>query len=433
MLDLMTRLARKLVYLERGSTTVITNVRLIDGTGAAPRNNVSLVIEGDRITSIATGGDTPAEGNGTRVIDGSGLTVIPGLFDCHVHYTGDTPSGAIERYSPNVWEAYRGVRTVVDVARTLEYGFTTVRTLGHGTAEQVYGLRRAIVEGLIPGPRILTSGWAISQTGGHGDPHFLPAEITHKYRPRSAFADGVVECRKLVRQNLGDGADCIKIYTTGGSMVAAVDVKRPVPNFTLEEIQAMCDEAHAHGVHVAAHAITAEGARRAVLGGVDTIEHGGLIGDDPELIDMMIERGVYLDPTMKVLHILATRGEVLNVRPFGIKACREMVEHQRQYLRPALDKGLKIIVGTDAALTGHGDDSEELSLLVGAGLTPMQAIVAATKTSSEALRIDEYLGTLEVGKVGELVALSADPLADIETLRNTDNIRWIFKTRDQYI
>ena len=433
LVDSITTLARKLVYLEQGQTTVLTHVRLIDGTGAAPRENVSLVIEGERLTRIATDADTPSPDDRTRVIDGAGLTVIPGLFDCHIHYTGDTPGGAVERYSPNVWEAYRGVRTVWDVARTLEYGFTTVRALGHGTAEQVYGLRRAVAEGLIPGPRILTSGWAISPTGGHGDPHFLPHEIVHKYRPRSAFADGPVGCRVMVRQNLGEGADCIKIYTTGGSMVAAVDVKRPVPNFTIEEIQAMCDEAHAQGVHVAAHAITAEGTRNAVLGGVDTIEHGGLIGDDDELIDMMIEKGVYLDPTMKILNVIATRGAAMGVRPFGVKGCQEMVDHQKGFLRKAADRGLKIICGTDTAIWGHGDNSEELSLLVEAGFSPMQAIVAATKTSSEALRIDQHLGTLEIGKVGELVALSADPLADIESLRNTENIRWIFKSRDQLI
>jgi imidazolonepropionase-like amidohydrolase len=273
----------------------------------------------------------------------------------------------------------------------------------------------------------------ISQTGGHGDPHFLPAEITHKYRPRSAFADGPVECRKLVRQNLGDGADCIKIYTTGGSMVAAVDVKRPVPNFTLEEIRAMTDEAHAQRVHVAAHANAVEGVRNAVLGGVDTIEHGGEIGDDAELLEMMVERGTYLDPTLKILEVLTTQGPELGVRPYGVDAAKRMLEHEMGYIKRALDMGIKVICGTDTALYDRGDNARELGLLVESGFSPMEAIVAATKTSSEALRIDQHVGTLAVGKVGELLALTTDPLADIHSLRDKENIKWIFKSRDQLI
>jgi imidazolonepropionase-like amidohydrolase len=431
--ETIANLARKLVYLERGQTTILRGVRLIDGTGAPPRDHVTLVIEGDRITSIGSADAAARDDRRVRMIDGSGLTVIPGLIDCHIHFTGDTDLDPIVRYSPNVWEPYRGIVTVWDVARALEAGFTTVRSLGHGTAEQVYGLRRAVAEGLIPGPRILTSGWAISQTGGHGDPHFLPHEVTHKYRPRSAFADGPVECRRLVRQNLGDGADCIKIYTTGGSLVAAVDVKRPVPNFTLEEIRAMTDEAHAQGGHVAAHAITAEGVRNAVLGGVDTIEHGGMLGVEPDLLEMMVERGTYLDPTMKILEVLATQGPELGVRPYGVAAAQQMLEHQKGYLRRALDMGVKVVCGTDTALYERGANARELGLLVEAGFTPMQALVAATGTSAEAIRIDQHVGKLEVGKVGELVALTSDPLADIHSLCEKENIKWIFKSRSQLI
>jgi imidazolonepropionase-like amidohydrolase len=429
----ITNLARKLVYLEGGQTTILSGVRLIDGTGAPPRDNMTLVIEGDRITSIGAADGAERAGPGARRIDGSGLTVIPGLFDCHIHFTGDTDLNSVVRYSPNVWEPYRGIVTVWDVARALEAGCTTVRALGHGTAEQVYGLRRAVAEGLIPGPRILTSGWAISQTGGHGDPHFLPHEITQKYRPRSAFADGPVECRRLVRQNLGDGADCIKIYTTGGSLVAAVDVKGIVPNFTVEEIRAMTDEAHAQRVHVAAHANAVEGVRNAVLGGVDTIEHGGEIGDDAELLEMMVERGTYLDPTLKILEVLTTQGPELGVRPYGVDAAKRMLEHEMGYIKRALDMGIKVICGTDTALYDRGDNARELGLLVESGFSPMEAIVAATKTSSEALRIDQHVGTLAVGKVGELLALTTDPLADIHSLRDKENIKWIFKSRDQLI
>jgi len=435
LMDTLATLAAKTIYLEPGTTTVLRGVRLIDGTGAPPRQRVNIVIEGTRIARIDNEGAAVPSSSAVRVIDGSGLTVIPGLIDLHIHFTGDTALSAIERYSPNVWEPHRGIVSVWDAARALEAGFTTVRNLGHGTAEQSYALRRAVAEGLIPGPRILSAGWAISQTGGHGDPHFLPQELTLRYRPRSAFADGPVECRRMVRQNFGEGADLIKIYTTEGSLVGERDVNRTVTNFTLDEIKAITDEAHSRGARVAAHATAAAGVRNAVLGGVDTIEHGGPLGDTPDLIDLMIERGTFLVPTLKIYEVLATQGERLGVKPYGVAIARDLLTRVKGYLRDAKDRGLKIACGTDTALFDRGDNGRELGLLVEAGFTPLEAITAATKVSAEAMGLDQHIGTLEPGKVGELVALSADPLADIDVLRRDDKqaIKWIFKSREQLV
>ncbi len=432
LMDTLATLATKLVYLEPGTTTVLRGVRLVDGTGAAARDHVNMVIEGTRIARIDPVSAPLPTGN-VRSIDGAGLTVIPGLFDLHVHFTGDTALGAIERYSPNVWEPYRGVISVWDAARALEAGFTTVRNLGHGTAEQSYALRRAVAEGIIPGPRIKSAGWAISQTGGHGDPHFLPQELTRGYRPRSAFADGPDDCRRMVRQNFGEGADLIKIYTTEGSLVGEREVAKTVTNFTLDEIKAITDEAHSRGARVAAHATAAPGVRNAVLGGVDTIEHGGPLGETPDIIDLMIERGTYLVPTLKIYEVIATQGEKIGVKPYGIAIARDLLTRVKSYLREAKDRGLKIGCGTDTAIFDRGDNARELGLLVEAGFTPMEAITAATKVSAEVMGIEEHLGTLEPGKIGELVAVAGDPLADIDILRKDDKraIRWIFKSREQ--
>jgi imidazolonepropionase-like amidohydrolase len=431
--DSVVELHKKLVYLEAGETTIVRNVRLVDGTGAPPRDDVTLTIEGDRIVRIEPGAGVAIADGSARVIDGRGMTVIPGLIDCHIHFTGDTALNAVERYSPDVWGAYRGIITVWDVARALEAGITTCRALGHGIAEQVYGLRRAVAEGLIQGPRILTCGWSISQTGGHGDPHFLPQELTLKHRPRSAFADGPTECRRMVRQNFGEGADCIKIFTTEGSLVGAQGPRATLPNFTLEEIRAMTHEAHSRGAKVAAHATTPAGVRNAVLGGVDTVEHGGPLGDAPDVLEMMVERGTFLVPTLKIYEVIVSDGERLGVKPKSIAIACDLFQRQKRYLRKALDMGLKIATGTDTALFERGDNARELGLLVESGFTPMEAIVAGTRVSAEALGLCEHLGTLEPGKVGELLVLARDPLADIHSLRDKDNIRWIFKSRDQLL
>jgi imidazolonepropionase-like amidohydrolase len=237
----------------------------------------------------------------------------------------------------------------------------------------------------------------------------------------------------MVRQNFGEGADCIKIYTTEGSLVGAHGPKATVPNFTLEEICAVTDEAHIRGAKVAAHATTIEGVRNSVLGGVDTIEHGGPLGDAPDVIAMMIQRGVFLVPTLKIYEVIVTQGEKLGVKPKSLQIACDLFQRQKGYLRSALDKGLKIAMGTDTALFERGDNARELGLFVEAGFTPMQAIVAATRTSAEAIGLDEHIGTLEVGKVGELLVLERDPIEDIHSVRDHDTIRWILKSRDQLV
>jgi imidazolonepropionase-like amidohydrolase len=169
------------------------------------------------------------------------------------------------------------------------------------------------------------------------------------------------------------------------------------------------------------------------LGGVDTIEHGGPLGETPELLELMAERGTFLVPTLKIYEVLAEQGERLGVKPYGVAIARDLLARTKAYLRKALDLGVKIACGTDTALFDRGDNARELGLLVESGFTPMEAIIAATRTSAEALGLDEHLGTLEPGKVGELLALACDPLADIHALRQKENIRWIFKSRDQLI
>jgi imidazolonepropionase-like amidohydrolase len=176
-----------------------------------------------------------------------------------------------------------------------------------------------------------------------------------------------------------------------------------------------------------------EGVRNAVLGGVDTIEHGGPLGDAPEVIQMMIERGVFLVPTLKIYEVIVTEGETLGVPPASLQIARDLIQRQKAYLRNALDMGLKIAMGTDTALFDRGDNARELGLLVESGFTPMQAVVAATRTSAQAIGLDQHVGTLEPGKVAELLVLAQDPTEDIDSLRDKDNIRWIFKSRDQLV
>jgi len=432
MIEAAASLRERLVYLEPGTTTVVKGGRLIDGTGAPPGGPATVVIRGDRIDTVGPAA-TVAEPSGpsVRVIDARGKTVLPGLIDAHVHLTGDTGRSAYEEYLPGN-PAYKTLRAGREAMKALRAGFTTMRVLGHGSADRVYALRQAVAEGWLPGPRLLTSGWAISQSGGHGNVPFLPPDLVVRFRPRSAFADGPDECRRMVRLNFGEGADLVKIYTSehgrGGG--------KHLTNFTREEIRAMADEAHGRGAKIAAHATHSEGVRLAIQGGVDTIEHGGDLSQDPETLRMLVDHGTFLVPTLYINHAVVTEGAARAWTSEGklagaVERATRLLAAQRRYLKTALDMGVKVALGTDGGALGHGVSARELELFVSCGFSPMEALVAGTSTAAAALGLEEHLGTLTSGRVGELLVVDADPLADITSLQRHEHIRWILKTTDQ--
>ncbi|MBI4278281.1 MAG: amidohydrolase family protein [Armatimonadetes bacterium] len=422
-------LGQNLIYLEPdGGRLAIRGGRVFPATGSVTLAPATVVVEGERITAVGRDRDVPIP-DGCRVIDARGKFVMPGLIDLHVHFTGVFTSDPYRRFLQPPFAA-RVIRAALDASEVLAAGFTTVRELGHGSMDQVIGLRHAINHRLIAGPRILTSGWAISQTGGHGDPNVFPREWTRQLRPRSTFADGADECRRVVRENFGAGADLVKIYATERGLGPGPDGLRAVPNFTIPEIEAMTDEAHRRGAKVAAHATSPEGIRNAILGGVDTIEHGGDIGAHDDLLDLMVERGVFLVPTLSVYYWIASEGAAVKTESRAISGSRAMMDVQARYLAKVHRHGVRIALGTDTGnIRGRGENARELEMMVEYGLSPLDALLAGTRVGAEAMGLQDHLGTLEAGKLGDMLILAADPLQDIACVRRKENIVHIIKSR----
>lgn len=419
----LTALTQKLTSVDDDTAVVLKGGTLIDGISEGVLADAAVVISGDTITWVGPTTELQIPADRTyEIVDVAGATIMPGLIDTHVHYLGDLNADPYQSYVTQD-DGARVFRAARDLAKTLNGGFTTVRDLGHGNPDHAMALKRAINEGVIVGPRILTSRWAISQTGGHGNLHVWPYEWVERYRPRSTFADGPMGCRTAVRRNFGEGADLIKIYTTEGA--------NDVPNFTLEEIQAMTDEAHSRGAKIATHAKAYEGIRNAVLAGVDTIEHG-MQDAPPDLLDLMAERGAILIPTYANYYFLANEGEPWGVTPGRAASARRGLNAIDGALRDVKAHGVKIALGTD---TGHGGgpgvgkNAKQLELLVQAGLTPMEAIQAGTSVAANALGLEDYVGTIKAGALAELLVVDADPLDDISELQNKSVIRRVYKTR----
>ena len=405
----------------RKGHTVLKGGRLIDGTGSEPVDDSVLVMKDDLIESVGSAGSDRYPQD-AEVIDVTGKTIMPGLIDAHIHLFGHRSMGQITWFMDE--PLLKGMRSVMDIWKLIDAGFTTVRDLGGVNA--LY-LKRAVNEGSVVGPRILAAGRGITQTGGHGDIiHSLPAEWSHRLM-LCRIADGVSEVRKAAREQLREGADFLKIFTTGGVM-SERDVSFS-SQYCLEEIRAFVEEAHNVGVRTASHAQGTQGIKNALLGGVETIEHGIYL--DEECIDMMIKKGRYLVPTLAIFQAIVTKGAEAGVLESSIRKAGTAQEAHVESFKNAYEAGVKCGLGTDYLsdpMSAMGENAIELQLYVEvAGLTPMEAIVCATRNNAEVLNLADEIGTLEPGKCADLLVVDGDPSQDISILRDRKNILRVYR------
>jgi len=390
--------------------------RLFDATHDTVRENVVIVVEDERIKSIASAADLKIP-PGSKVIDLSQATVLPGLIDCHTHL-----DSRADRYN----EVYKFKDTpfshafaaVVNARKTLEAGFTSVRDVGSDPFLAV-DLRNSINEGLVAGPRIVASGPGISITGGHGDlNNFSPQTRVMMFPEERDFkiADSVDQVRHVIRAQEKYGVDVIKILATGG--VLSKGDSPGSPQFTLEELKAAAETAHMGGRKIAAHAHGAEGIKNAILAGIDSIEHASLIDD--EGIRLAKEHGTYLVMDIYNDDYILNEAPKWGLPTENLEKERMVGRLQRENFRKAVQAGVKMAFGTDAGVYPHGDNARQFFYMVKFGMTPAQAIRAATSSAADLIGRAQNVGTIEAGKYADIIAVNADPLADVRALEHID-------------
>ncbi|MBN9740390.1 amidohydrolase family protein [Amycolatopsis sp. A1MSW2902] len=375
--------------------TLFTGGTVFDGTGSAPAP-ADVVVEDGRIVEVGTGLD------GDRAVDCAGAMLLPGMFDCHVHVTV-SDLGLLQRvqkpFSYQFYEAARNLWT------TLKLGITTVRD----AAGADLGIKQAVADGLIPGPRLEIAIGLISPTGGHGDGwmpsgHCVPLSLPHPGRP-SALADGPDEMRRVARTLLRAGADVLKVCTTGGVLSPRDDPRHS--QFTPEELDVLVAEATMQGRAVMAHAQGAEGVKNAVRAGIRSIEHGIYLDD--EAIELMLARGTWLVPTLVApVNVIRAAAAGAALPDAVVQKAKEVAEVHLESVRRAVEAGVRIAMGTDSGVGPHGTNLEELELMRSAGMSPADVLVAATSSAARLLGKDAELGRLAPGYRADLVVVSGD-------------------------
>jgi imidazolonepropionase-like amidohydrolase len=397
---------------------VLKGGRLIDGTGAGPVTGATIVVRNQRVEAVTTGAssDWPSE---AEVIDVSGMTILPGLIDCHDHLAMHGYDLA-RRWGIDEPQSTRALRTAKVLRETLAAGYTAVRD----AAGLDTGFKRAIDEGLITGPRLVVSLCIVSPIGGIGDrvsPSGFSCCVPNDPLLPESVVSSLADVRPVVRRMVRAGADVIKCATTGGASSRSGHGPHDGA-FNLDEMQALTDEAHALDRRVMCHALGGRGLRIAIEAGVDSIEHGCYLDEEPELLDMMAQRGIFFVPTFAVYEY-HRKSALPHVR----ERAHHLQEHHAESLRRALAAGVKIAAGTDAGGHGHPSNAMEIECLVKAGLTPLLALRAATGWAAECLGLERDIGTVEKGKLADLIVVAGDPLGDVTVLQNPERIALVLK------
>ena len=399
---------------------VLKAARMFDGKSNAIVKPGLVVVSGGRIVGVGTGAAIPA---GAETIDLGDATLLPGFIDAHTHltmnYREDYTRAMLDGLQKTIPE--EAIEATVNARITLLGGFTTVRDVGSSDFLDV-GLRNSIDKGIIPGPRMLVCVHAIGATGGHCDETGFRSGVFGKERgPEEGVVNGADQARYAVRLAHKYGATIIKTCATGGvlSLADAVDT----PQLTQAELDAIVDEAHALKLKTAAHAHGAEGAKRAIRAGIDSIEHGSFLDD--EALDMMKQRGTYYVPTLMAVQGLSEQIAKGVPIPPAIKVkAEDAIAHIHQSFQRALAKNIKIGLGTDAAVYPHGRNAEEFHQMVDLGMKPIDALKAGTSADADLLGLSSKIGTLEINKLADVVAVPGDP---VENIRQTEHVFFVMK------
>jgi imidazolonepropionase-like amidohydrolase len=390
-------------------TVVVTADRMVDVLAGRVIEEPVVVITDGRIASVVgRGGARPAIPAGATRIDLPGKTLLPGLIDMHVHLTSLAEIGGYRgfQYTDSFWSAIG----TANAQKTLRAGFTTVRNVGSDGFQDV-GLREAIDGGWLEGPRIVTAGYAIGATGGHCDNNMLPPQYD---RQEASVVNSPGEARAKVRWLHKYGAQLIKICATGGVFSAGDSVGGQ--QLSLEEMKAIADEAHMLGLKVAAHAHGDEGIRDAILAGIDTIEHCSLASD--ETIRLAVQHHTWFDMDIYNDDYILATGTANGTEQESLDKEKMIGLKQRQTFQRAVRAGVPMLFGTDAGVYPHGDNGRQFAKMVEWGMTPMQAIQAATRNAAQALGREGDVGAIAVGRYGDLIAVDGDPLGDVRRLEH---------------